>query len=150
MWWSTTRRSAKLRKLTPIEVLTYGRMHPDLRDAAHMLAGTYPGFITFASRKGVAAFFAWMAIKTAGAEAFDHFVLPLVSDVELEEDDVRRGLIQRFNNAGDDFTDVHKLGWLIKAFRMFCAGEKIGKKGLHLRDNEPYPHFDDSAFEAAA
>jgi len=131
-----------LREITKPEILGFAQTHPDLANAAHILVSSYGRALKVIYDKDVAAFFAWKVLTKYDSTVLAEFLTPLGSGAELAAENPILALRNRLLSEQDDLTKQHVLALLIKAFNMHVAGEKVVvKKGLHVRDNEPFPRF---------
>jgi hypothetical protein len=141
---SVMQKQPKLMSLTKKAVLDFARDHQDLSEAAHTLKTSYASAIKVIVDKSVAAFFAWKVLALYDAIVLGNFLEPLGSGANLADDDPILALRNRlFSSNRADLSKPHILALLIKGFNMHVTGQKIGKKGLHLRDNEKFPRFED-------
>lgn len=137
-------KQPRMREMTNSEVLAYVRNHPKLVEVAHYLPSTHIRAMAEIGHKGVALFFAWRVCESWGVDTLDDFFTPLGSGANMEEDDPILGLrtrLQKERMKKDDLTQQHRLALLIKSFNMTMTGQKVGKSGLYVRDNEKYPTF---------
>jgi hypothetical protein len=146
---------SKGRRLSNPETLQYASEHPNLSAATHMIEANFSRAIQVIGSKPVAAFFAWKAIEAYGENELEDFLLPLGTGANLAEDSIILALRNRLMNAGADdgekgMSKPHRLALLIKAFLMNVNGEKLPKRGVYLRDNEPFPRLDPPADVANA
>jgi hypothetical protein len=138
-------RAPKMRRMSNAEVLQYAQAHPDLARATHHIVSNFSRAINVIGSKPVTAFFGWKAILAYGEQPLEDFLTPLGSGANLAEDNVILGLRNRLLNAGQDedaLSKPHRLALLIKAFQLSVSGEKLPKRGLYLRDNEPFPRLE--------
>lgn len=142
--------------LTNPQVVDYCKAHPGLRDAAHMMASNHSNATKVIGNKGVAMFVAWKILDLFGLDALERFMTPLSNGANLSEDDPVLALRTRLLSDGNDsnLNTARRLGLVIKGFNMQRLGERVRLNGrgagFSLRDNEPFPQFEEAASTALA
>lgn len=129
-------------QITPIYAMKYLEQHPGLKEAAHLMFGSETDAIAAIGDKGVAAFFAWLIVRSYGEDILHSFCGPLGSGANLSEDSpilaVRNRLVEK------DMKPPMRLALLCKAFNMTIRSQKMAKSSrtLSIRDNEAFPRID--------
>jgi hypothetical protein len=141
-------KQPRIRDMTNMEILDFSRSNPQLGNAAHLLVGTYARAASVIGNKAVATFFVWKVNNYYGSDQLDEFMTSLGSGALLPEDSpilaLRNRLLgeQDIHLAGEELRAPRRLALLIKAFLLNLKGEKMGKRGLSLRDNERFPRIE--------
>jgi hypothetical protein len=144
-------KQPKVLKMSNFEVLNYVRAHPEIVEAAREVTDDYPTAVTAIGDRGVAAAFGYLVNQRYEDGVLHDFFTALGLGAEGEWDDPIAGLHKRLTEVTKEkLANPHKLALLIKAFQMDVASEKIGKKGLHIRDNEGFPRIEDAGKAEAA
>jgi hypothetical protein len=139
-------KQPKITALTSPEVLTYSRSHPTLADAAHVMAGTYNKAMRVIGNRGVAVFAGWKISENFGSKELEQFMVPLGSGANLVEDDpilALRNRLLSFQEGDEDLNSARRIALIIKAFKLHRQGRAAPRGGLHLRDNERFPSFEE-------
>lgn len=146
-------KQPKLLKMSNIEVLNYVRVHQEIIEAARQVSDDFPGAVTAIGDKGVAAAFAYLVNQHYEESALQDFFTALGNGEQGEADHPITALYKRLVDANasvkDKLSNPRKLALLIKAFQMDVAEEKVGKKGVFIRDNETFPRMEDTVQAAA-
>jgi hypothetical protein len=136
-------KTKKIEELSIRQVLDFSRANPTLAEAAHFLISNHTKALAVIGHKGVATFFAWKVTALHSVQVLHDFLYPLGTGANLEETSPILALRNRLLEDGEDLDQPHRLALLIKGFNALRDGTKIGKKGLFLRDNQPFPMFDE-------
>jgi hypothetical protein len=140
-------KQPKVRKISNMEVLAFVQARPAILDAAHEVSSEYPSATSVIGDAGVATSIAYLVNEHYEDGALRDFLGPLGTGIDLADDDPIAGLRLRLNLAGTaaahpKLNNAQKLAMCLKAFNMEVLEEKLGKRGLFLRDNEPFPRID--------
>jgi hypothetical protein len=140
-----------LLKLPNIEVLRYARSHPEIGEAAHEVLDDYPSAVSIIGDKGVAVAFGYLVNQHYEDGVLHDFFTALAVTDDLAKDDPIFALRARFEAAaaktGEKLRKERKLALLIKGFLLDAAGQKVGKNGVHMRDNEKFPRIEEAVKE---
>jgi hypothetical protein len=139
-------KQPRIREASIPEILDYTRTHPGLREAAHLLVSSYGKAVKIIGDKAAATLFLWRATEEHGPQVVNSFMVSIGLGANLDVDSPVLGFRERMRNAGltpdDDVTRELRLALLIKAFNLYVAGGKVGRAGLHVKDNEKFPKID--------
>jgi hypothetical protein len=137
-------KQPSIRAMTNMESLDYGRKHPGINRAAHVLAGTYGRASQVIGSKGIAVFVAWKILEIYGSDVLDEFLVPLGSGANLDEGNPILALRNRLLMESEEKLKVaQKLALVIKGFNLHRASAVVGRRGLFVRDNEKFPRFEE-------
>ena len=136
-------KQPKVQKLNKREVLLYARAHQSLTETGHLVFPTYGKAVSVIDHKGVTLVFSDLVIATHGEKTLNEFFVALGSGANLDENSPILGLRTRL--LANEVDKERKLALLIKAFNYHIEGRTLGKKGLYVADNEPFPKIAVSA-----
>jgi hypothetical protein len=138
----------RIREMTNFEIAVFVHGNKSLTDAAHLVAGTYGSAAKTIGNKPVATFFTWKAMELFDDDVLASYLEPLGLGANLPPDSPILAVRDRLRAVPDKqqekLSDQHRLALLIKAFVMHTKGATVGRKGLSLRDNEPFPRLEDA------
>ena len=132
------------------EVLAYLHQHPDLRDAAQMMLGSFPEAVEVIRSKPAAVYFAWRVLQAYDATTLRDFCAPLGTGALLAEDSpllAARAKLLAQEAEGNKMPDRTRLAYVSKAFLMHIGGQKMTRsrgrvQPLGLDVDEAFPRVD--------
>lgn len=137
---------------SPKHKLVYANEHPNLKLGCQLMAGEHASASAVIVHRDVAAFAAACILDFYDGAVLDEFMAALGSEGgELEAGNAILALqtvLEADQIAKEPMKRHQVLGYIIKAFNAWRAGETVKK--LSLRVNEPFPRFDQPEQAAAA
>jgi hypothetical protein len=140
------------------EVLLYIDQHPDLRDAAGLMLGSYPEAVDVIRSKAAAIMFAWLVLRVHDEATLRDFCTPLGTGALLDEDSpllAARAKLLAPEVTGNKMQDRTRLAYVCKAFLMHVAGQRMPRsrgrvQPLGLDVDEAFPRIEPEITAEAA
>jgi hypothetical protein len=151
-------KQPRFRTVSSREALQYINSHPDFRDAAHHMLGTYPEAVDVVRSKPAALFFAWLVLRAYDEVVLGDFCSALGTGARLDEDSpilAARAKLLATEVPGQRMPDRKRLAYVCKAFLMHIDGQKMSRtrggkvQPLSLDSDEPFPRIDTPLAAAA-
>lgn len=151
-------KQRRFRTVNSRETLKYLKQHPDFRDAAQLMLGSYAEAVEVIRSKPAAIFFGWLILRAYDEVVLGNFCGPLGTGAQLGEDSpilAARNKLLAQETEGAKLADRTRLAYANKAFLMHIAGQKMprtrnGKvQPLSLDVDETFPRIEVPLAEAA-
>lgn len=151
-------KQPRFRTVNARESLHYITQHPDFKDAAQLILGSYPEAVDVIRSKPAALFFAWLVLRAYDEVTLGDFCNALGTGARLDEDSpilAARAKLLATELPGQRKPDRTRLAYVCKAFLMHVEGARMGRtrggkvQQLELDFDETFPRIDTPLAAAA-